>query len=126
MRKIVIAAAVLMSLEWVAPSYAFGASFSWAGIAPCGSTSPVFQLKDVPRTTKQLRFQLKDYDAPNFPHGGSTVAYGGSAAMPEGAISYAGPCPPPGERHKYIWIIEALDGTGKVVGRTTATGIFPP
>ena len=87
--------------------------------------SPAFALKDVPAGTKQLRFSMKDYNAPDFRHGGSTIAYGGQAKVPQGAINYVGPCPP-GEKHKYVWTAESLDGNGKVLKKATASGAFPP
>ena len=36
-----------------------------------------------------------------------------------------GPCPPPGSVHRYVWTIEALDKSGKIIGRATAEGRFP-
>jgi hypothetical protein len=65
---------------------------------------------------------LIDKDAPNFRHGGSTVAYDASGHVPEGAIDYIGPCPPAGTTHHYVWTIEALDSSGKMIARTTAGG----
>jgi phosphatidylethanolamine-binding protein (PEBP) family uncharacterized protein len=104
---------------------AFTANFSWAGIPACAATSPAFALGSVPPGTKQFRFTMKDLNVPTFRHGGSTIAYQGDAVR-KGAIRYVGPCPPRGERHRYRWTIEALDATGKVLGRTTATATFPP
>ena len=57
---------------------------------------------------------MRDYNAPNFNHGGSTVAYSG-ARVAAGAVSYIGPCPPPNETHRYIWTIDALDASGSVL-----------
>jgi phosphatidylethanolamine-binding protein (PEBP) family uncharacterized protein len=102
---------------------AFSASFSWAGIAACGSTSPAFRITGAPAGTKQLRFKMVDLNAPDYPHGGSTVAYSG-ATVPRGAISYVGPCPPQGSKHTYRWTIEALDSNGHSVGTATASGVF--
>ena len=75
--------------------------------------------------TESLRFMMNDDDAPNFQHGGSTIPYNGSGRVPEGAIDYIGPCPPTGTLHRYVWTIEALDKSGKIVARTTAEGRFP-
>lgn len=104
---------------------AFTVNFSWAGIPACAGTSPAFVLGGVPPGTRQLRFAMRDLDVPTFHHGGSTVAYRGDAVK-KGTIRYVGPCPPRGERHRYRWIVEALDAGGKVLGRTTATQTFPP
>lgn len=103
---------------------AMNASFSWAGIAPCKRVSPAFVIEDAPAGTKRLRFMMHDEDAPHFHHGGSTVAYTGSK-VPQGAISYVGPCPPEGEAHHYVWTIEALDAKGHVLAKTTVNGDFP-
>lgn len=103
---------------------AMSAVFTWAGIAPCEKVSPAFTLKDVPRDTENLRFELRDNDAPHFEHGGSTVIYEGPK-VPQGAVSYIGPCPPKGSVHHYVWMIEALDGKGKVLDKTMASGTFP-
>ncbi len=105
---------------------AFSASFSWAGIPACQTVSPAFTLREVPSGTKRLRFTMHDEQVPAFHHGGSTVSYTGSGAIPRGAIHYVGPCPPSGEHHQYRWTIEALDHIGKILGQTTATASFPP
>lgn len=70
-------------------------------------------------------FMMNDDAAPNFQHGGSTIPYNGSGPMAEGAIDYIGPCPPAGTLHRYVWTIEALDKSGKIVTRTTAECHFP-
>ncbi len=104
---------------------AMSGAFSWHGIAPCVHVSPPFVLKDVPAKTTRLRFIMLDKDAPHFHHGGSTIIYAGPQ-IPEGAISYIGPCPPAGQKHHYVWTIEALDSTGHVLAKTRAAGDFPP
>jgi len=103
---------------------AMSASFSWHGIAPCVHVSPPFVLKDVPPKTARLRFVMHDKDAPHFHHGGSTIMYTGPQ-IAEGAISYIGPCPPAGQKHHYVWTIEALDAGGHVLSQTLASGAFP-
>ncbi len=104
---------------------AMNASFSWAGIAPCKRVSPAFVIEDAPAGTTRLRFTLHDEDAPHFHHGGSTVDYSGPQ-VPQGAISYIGPCPPEGQTHRYVWTIEALDAKGHVLAKTNAAASFPP
>ncbi|HEV7259465.1 MAG TPA: phospholipid-binding protein [Bosea sp. (in: a-proteobacteria)] len=106
-------------------AHAFSASFTWSGIGACGGTSPAFTIRSAPKGTASLRFAMRDYDAPNFRHGGSTVGYDGKGRVAQGAISYVGPCPPPGQTHRYIWTIEAVDGSGKVLGQAEAEGRFP-
>lgn len=106
------------------PAAAMSASFSWRGIAPCVHVSPPFVLNDVPPKTARLRFVMHDKDAPHFHHGGSTIMYTGPQ-IAQGAISYVGPCPPSGQKHHYVWTVDALDGSGHVLAKTTAGGVFP-
>jgi phosphatidylethanolamine-binding protein (PEBP) family uncharacterized protein len=96
-----------------------------SGIPACSNTSPAFQLSSVPAGTAKLRFEMTDLDKLSFKHGGSTVGYSGGTVA-RGAISYTGPCPPGGQKHRYKWTIEALDANGKVLGSTSATAAFPP
>ena len=108
------------------PALAFSATFSWKGVPACASVSPAFALSGVPKGTTALAFVMHDQQAPGFEHGGSTVAYRGGGMVPEGTITYVGPCPPPGEKHRYVWTIEARDAAGKTLGKATAAGRFPP
>ena len=104
----------------------FNVAFSWADIPACQTVSPAFILHEVPPGTKRLRFVMRDEQVPSFKHGGSTIPYRGSDAIPRGAIRYIGPCPPKGERHRYQWTIEALDNLDKVLGQASTAAIFPP
>jgi len=122
-RSVCLALAALAA--GAAPAFAFSAKFSWSGIGACGSTSPAFAILGAPKGATQLRFAMRDHDAPNYNHGGSTVAYSGKGGVPQGAISYVGPCPPPGQTHRYVWTIEALDPAGKSLATTQAEGRFP-
>ena len=117
--------AVLVVLSTTASASAFSVRFSWRGISPCGSTSPAFAVSGAPRGTASLAFGLRDADAPDFQHGGSTVPYAGKGPVPQGAIAYVGPCPPPGRSHHYVWTIDALDGSGARLASTSARGTFP-
>ncbi len=99
--------------------------FSWAGIPACASTSPAFELDNVPDDTRQLRFMMTDLNIPSFNHGGSTVTYTGNV-VERGAVTYTGPCPPTGEHHNYRWTVQALDIAGNVLGTANAEAAFPP
>lgn len=121
LRALTLLAAAMVAMPEQAS--AFSASFSWSGIAACGTTSPAFRISGAPAGTKQLRFRMVDLNAPDYPHGGSTVAYSGGT-VGRGAISYTGPCPPAGSKHTYRWTIEALDDGGKVLGTAAASGVF--
>lgn len=127
MKRLLATAAVAAAMLGVpASAFAFSASFSWKGISACGGISPAFTVRNAPKGTTRLRFAMRDTDAPNFRHGGSTVAYDGKGRVAQGAISYVGPCPPTGQKHRYVWTIEALDNSGAVLARTEAQGSFPP
>jgi phosphatidylethanolamine-binding protein (PEBP) family uncharacterized protein len=126
MRLATFALAAAASVAGLSSAHAFEASFSWKGVAACSGGSPAFTIKGAPAGTAQLRFGLKDLNAIDFPHGGSTVAYAGKGTVPAGAINYRAPCPPAGEHHKYVWTIESLDASGKVLGKTQVSGVYPP
>jgi phosphatidylethanolamine-binding protein (PEBP) family uncharacterized protein len=122
-KSVVLGFAVVLAILIPQEAFAMKASFSWAGIPACETISPAFTIADAPAGTKSLRFMMHDKDKPTFHHGGSTVTYSGG--VPQGAITYKGPCPPEGEVHHYVWTIEALDGAGHVLAKTTAAGEFP-
>jgi phosphatidylethanolamine-binding protein (PEBP) family uncharacterized protein len=126
MKSIVIATSfVAIAFVAATPAFAMSASFSWTGIAACSGPSPAFTISGAPAGTASLRFAMRDRNAPDYNHGGGTVAFAGGRVA-QGAISYRGPCPPGGETHLYVWTIEALDASGKVLATTTAQGKFPP
>jgi Phosphatidylethanolamine-binding protein len=87
--------------------------------------SPPFTLSAVPAGTRQLRFAMKDLDAPDFVHGGGTITYDGQPRIPRGAFPYRGPCPPQGQ-HRYQWTVEAQDAAGKTLAAATIMKNFPP
>ncbi len=121
-----VSVAAILGSETVAGSAnAMELSFTWVGTQACSSTPPAFKVASAPAGTKYLDFELKDFDAPNFRHGGGTVAYAGEPTIPAGAFSYTGPCPP-GRAHRYQWTVTALDASKHAIGRATATGSFPP
>jgi Raf kinase inhibitor-like YbhB/YbcL family protein len=89
--------------------------------------SPRIQWSGAPAGTRSFAIIAHDPDAPtgvgffhwivaNLPAHTTELAAG--AAMPPGAIQtqtdfgqpgYGGPCPPPGETHRYIFTVYALD-----------------
>jgi phosphatidylethanolamine-binding protein (PEBP) family uncharacterized protein len=104
----------------------FAVDVTWEGSKVCfDPQSPPFTLSGVPVGTRQLRFAMKDLDAPNFAHGGGTVAYDGQARVPRGAFSYRGPCPPQGQ-HRYQWTVEARDAADHTLAIATIMKKFPP
>ena len=118
-------AGAMLALALVAPSSAgaMSLSFSWGPTKSCfDPKSPPIRLRGVPRGTKKIRFQMKDLDAPHYPHGGGVVAYRGRNYFPYGSFRYRGPCPP--TRHRYRITAEALDANGRVLARTFAVRSF--
>ncbi len=107
------------------PAAAFSAKFSWRGIPACGTVSPGFALKGVPRGTTALSLSMRDRDAPDGQESGSTVPYAGHGTVPRGAVTYTGPCPPKGTSHHYIWTIHALDAKNADLDMTEAAGGYP-
>jgi phosphatidylethanolamine-binding protein (PEBP) family uncharacterized protein len=100
--------------------------FSWSGYQACSTRSPAFTVSEVPANTARLGFNMIDQNAPDYPHGGGTIAYRGQGKIPAGAFSYKGPCPPSGQQHLYEWTVQALDGSGKAIGSATTAEPFPP
>ncbi|HYB08401.1 MAG TPA: phospholipid-binding protein [Alphaproteobacteria bacterium] len=123
------AAAVLVCLTVDAAllsAAGFLVDFTWEGTASCfDPQSPPFTLSGVPDGTKSLNFEMKDLDAPNYPHGGGTLPYSGQSEVKRGAFSYRGPCPPSGQ-HSYQWTIKALDDSGNALAVAHVMKKFPP
>lgn len=85
--------------------------------------SPALTWSDVPLDAVELAVTVTDLDAPQFVHwvvlGISVDTTGmaegttpdGAFAWPNGSGSaeYAGPCPPPGEEHRYLFTVHALN-----------------
>lgn len=104
----------------------FRVDFTWEGTGSCfDPLSPSFSISNVPEGTKKLSFEMKDLDAPSYPHGGGTVAYNGQRGIPRGAFAYRGPCPPQGQ-HSYQWTVKAQDSSGKTLAETKVMKKFPP
>lgn len=106
------------------PARAMDMSFEWGPTKKCfDGKSPPITLSGVPAGTAKLRFRMTDLDAPNFNHGGATVAYGGQKKLAYGAFRYRGPCPP--SPHVYEIRVDALDAKGKVIAKAKARRRFP-
>jgi phosphatidylethanolamine-binding protein (PEBP) family uncharacterized protein len=85
-------------------------------IGGLSSPNPEIKLANVPAGTAFLKVTMRDYDRPNFNHGGGTIAYDGSGRVPEGALlNYRGPQPPAGEVHSYEIKIQALNADKSLV-----------
>ncbi|WP_137392879.1 YbhB/YbcL family Raf kinase inhibitor-like protein [Agrobacterium larrymoorei] len=121
--RLIIAAAI--SLTFVSSAMAdMKVSFEWGPTGKCfDSKSPPFKVSGVPTGTAKLGFDMKDLDAPDFYHGGGKVDYSGASEIPYGAFRYKGPCPP--TKHRYRFIVKALDAKGKELAKATAAKSFP-
>jgi phosphatidylethanolamine-binding protein (PEBP) family uncharacterized protein len=80
------------------------------------------KLSGVPAGTVKLDIRMVDLNAPDYPHGGGKIAYGGNS-LPYGAFRYQGPCPP--APHTYQFTVKALDAKGKTLDKATARKRFP-
>lgn len=120
-RRLIAAAALALLSSNAMP---MSVKFSWSGYQACSPRS--LTVSEVPANTARLGFNMIDQNAPDYPHGGGTVAYRGQGKVPAGAFSYKGPCPPSGQQHLYEWTVQALDASGKAVGSATAAEPFPP
>ena len=117
--RVCIAAAVLFAMG-TAHAAAFSMSFQW-----CGSGSPAFSLRDVPRGTTTLQFHMVDLQVPSFPHGGGTVAYKGQATVACGALTNYTPPSPLSGSHSYQITVTAFGPGNAKLGSTTFTRKFP-
>ncbi len=85
----------------------------------------------VPKGTTKLDIRMVDLNVPSFPHGGAEIAYTGQSTLECGDVAraslgvYRGPSPPPGEIHVYEWTINALDASGKILGRSKTQLRYP-
>jgi phosphatidylethanolamine-binding protein (PEBP) family uncharacterized protein len=102
--------------------------FSWQGIGACTHDSPEIRVSSIPEGTAELRVRLKNISEPAWNQGGGRVQHDGSGVIPAGALKlgYNGPCPPPGQRHKYEFSVMAVDAAGAIIGFGKARQSFPP
>jgi hypothetical protein len=102
-----------------------GVDMQWTTQDRCATSSPAFRISNAPAGTASLDFRMTDLDVPSYDHGGGRVAARADGAVPAGAFSYRGPCPPAGA-HNYRWAVRALDASGTVLARGEVTRPFPP
>lgn len=103
-------------------------AFSWKGIEACTHESPEIRVANVPDGTETLWVKLANITLPEWNQGGGKVDYDGSERIPPGAldIGYNGPCPPPGQAHKYEFSVMAMDAEDAVIGFGKDRQPYPP
>lgn len=122
--RMMLAGSILLAMGSAA-SAEMHMSFEWGPTKKCfDPNSPPIHLSGVPEGTVKLAFMMSDLNAPNFHHGGGTVAYHGQSSLPYGAFKYKGPCPPSGS-HTYVISVDALDAHGKTLAKAKASRHFP-
>ena len=102
------------------------------------NVSPALTWSDVPPDAVELAITVTDLDVPDFVHwvvAGIDVAVTGTSegAVPDGAFlwpnssgnsDYAGPCPPDGEEHRYLFTLHALNQQLEPADEMTANEII--
>jgi phosphatidylethanolamine-binding protein (PEBP) family uncharacterized protein len=109
------------------------------------NTPPPITWKDAPRNTTSFTLTMKDIDAADNPGGEYThmvltnipwwvrsvpdaVKYGTPGFNGSGqSVRYYGPNPPemaPGQVHRYVWTLTALDANQNVIGQTQFQSTF--
>lgn len=110
--KRIILTLILSILGNAALAGGFSVAFDWDGLALCTSGrpnivgNPAFDLADVPAETEWLYFELTDFDARGYNHGGGWISFDGELTTLSDVFEYKSPCPPNG-RHTYEWQVTA-------------------
>jgi len=95
-----------------------GVDFTFSKVNMCFGPSPKITLSNLPSGTAGLKVSLRDLDHPGADHGGGDLKNFTETIIPEGALkAYQGPCPVMTDhrRYHYVFKVEALDATGKVL-----------
>jgi Raf kinase inhibitor-like YbhB/YbcL family protein len=104
------------------------------------NVSPPLSWSGVPAGAAELRISVRDPDAPSgtFTHwlvtridpsslevGEGKIPAGGTEGPNSfGETGYGGPCPPPGNPHRYVFTVEALDAAGEVLASAALTTTY--
>ncbi|MBN1199599.1 MAG: hypothetical protein JXA23_09625 [Bacteroidales bacterium] len=95
-----------------------GLDFTFQKFNMCFGPSPEIRLTNLPDGTTNLNVSLRDLDHPVADHGGGYLKNFSGSVIPAGALEqYQGPCPSMDDpfRPHYVFKVEALDATGKVI-----------
>lgn len=94
--------------------------FSFAAANKCQGRSPELRLRHVPYGTRIYAVTLTDLEVPAFRHWQQKLPAKGNRIAEGVGSGYFGPCPPSGE-HRYQIVVQALDGSGKVLASASRT-----
>ncbi len=119
-------ASALVCFLCACPSSAFALSedmtldFTWIGTSLCASqsSSPRFQVENMPSGTTQLRFVLTNTDGSEL--GGADVPAPLLGLIPRGAVSFRSPC----VGGMYTWTVDAMDAKGRALASARLTRPF--
>ncbi len=157
------------SFTLTSPAFADGGAIPYRhgynGLMACGpgtkNLSPPLAWSGAPAGTKSFAVSMLDASAKNFVHWVAWDIGGSQTSLAEGAgaagtsppiqgqnsygpmpLGYAGPCPPAGDAHSYVFTLYAIGEStvglqsgstasqlgaamnGKVIGQTTLTGSY--
>lgn len=120
----VLASAFVLTSPVLAQGHALPARFTCDG----SDVSPPLSWTAPPAGTTTLSLRLVDLDTtPQFRHWlvsgipttmrslGAGSHVGNAAENTFGRSGYGGPCPPPGQTHRYLFTLTALDRRGKLL-----------
>ena len=122
MTLVALAAGFVLSSSALANGHPMPVRFTCSG----SNISPPLQWTAPPSGTKSFSLRMVDLDThPQFRHwsltkipagtrrlaSGTTV--GRAARNTFGEAGYGGPCPPPGQTHRYLFVLDALGPGGK-------------
>jgi Raf kinase inhibitor-like YbhB/YbcL family protein len=127
-------------IQVTSPAFAEGDTVPVEFTCQGEGVSPPLEWSGVPDGTGSLILTLADPDAPSgdFVHWrvtgidpsaagverGQVPAGGSEEENSAGQTGYAGPCPPPGPAHRYIFTVEALSADGEVLASGSLTGTY--
>ena len=88
-------------------------SVKFQGVHRCSRISPEIVVANAPTGTTVYDVRLIEANGVEEEFfGGGSWSEDGSGIIPEGALTthYRGPCPPRGEKRKYVYVVSAREG----------------
>ena len=119
-------AAAAAAFVLTSPAFAPGSAMPVRYTCDGSNTSPPLHWTMPPAGTESLALRVVDLDTkPHFVHWsvsgipaatralGAGTHLGKAAQNTFGQAGYGGPCPPPGQTHRYVFTLQARDAAGK-------------